>query len=160
MNHCQAAKPTLFIRIKTFFMKKLLHCLSLVMTVSVMLSMQGCLKDDCRRTYTLYQPIYKSLTQVRADMKSTTPAALENTGKLNVFGSYIFLNEVGKGIHVIDNSNPASPRNISFINIPNNVDLAIKGSYLYADSYSDIIVFDISNPANVTPVRFMDNVMK
>ncbi|HUC79532.1 MAG TPA: hypothetical protein VMR70_01400 [Flavisolibacter sp.] len=141
-------------------MKKLLHCLLLATTAIVLLSLQGCLKDDCRRTYTLYQPIYKTLKHVRAEMKSTAPASLENTGKLNVFGNYIFLNEVGKGIHVIDNAVPASPKNIGFINIPNNVDLAIKGSYLYADSYSDIIVFDISNPTNVKPVKFMDNVMK
>lgn len=141
-------------------MIKLLR-LSLLGAIAVsLLSMQGCIKDSCRRTYKFYEPIYKSLTQVRAEMKSTTPQALQKTGKLNVFGNYIFLNEVGKGIHVIDNANPSSPKNIGFINIPNNVDLAVKGSYLYADSYSDIIVFDISNPVNVKPVKFMDNVMK
>jgi hypothetical protein len=141
-------------------MKKMIRFMSMAVTATVLLTMQGCFKDDCRKSYTLYQPIYKSLAQVRAEMKSTTPTALENTGKLNVFGNYIFLNEAGKGIHIIDNSNPTAPKNISFINIPGNVDLAVKGSYLYADSYSDIIVFNISNPTNVSPVKFMNNVMK
>ncbi len=141
-------------------MKKLLCFLSVAVTAIILFGLQGCLKDDCRQTYTLYKPIYKTLTQVRAGMKSTSPQALQKTGKLNVFGAYIFLNEVGKGIHVINNANPEAPKNIGFINIPNNVDLAVKGSYLYADSYSDVIVFDISNPTNVTPVKFMDNVMK
>jgi hypothetical protein len=141
-------------------MKKLFRFLLFGVTAVALFAMQGCMKDSCRRTYKFYQPIYKSLTQVRAEMKSTAPQELEKTGKLNVFGNYIFLNEVGKGIHVIDNSNPSAPKNIGFINIPNNVDLAVKGSYLYADSYSDIIVFDISNPTNVLPVKFMNNVIK
>ena len=134
----------------------------MVMTLSAiaLLIMQGCMKDSCRKTYKLFKPIYKSLTQVRAEMKSTAPQTLQNTGKLNMYGNYIFLNEVGKGIHVIDNSNPSLPKNIGFINIPNNIDLAVKGSYLYADSYSDIAVFDISDPVNVRPVKFMNNVMK
>ncbi|RYZ31070.1 MAG: hypothetical protein EOO10_00455 [Chitinophagaceae bacterium] len=141
-------------------MKRFAATMVMALSVIALLTMQGCMKDSCKRTYTLYKPIYKSLTQVRADMKSTAPQGLQNTGKLNVFGNYIFLNEVGKGIHVIDNANPSSPKNIAFITIPNNVDLAVRGSYLYADSYSDIIVFDISNPVNIKPVKFMDNVMK
>lgn len=141
-------------------MKKIFRFMYVAITAAALLALQGCLKDDCTRTYRMYQPIYKSLTQVRADMKSTTPQALKNTGKLNVVGDYIFLNEVSKGIHVIDNSNPSAPKNIGFINIPNNVDIAVKGSYLYADSYSDVIVFDISSPTNVKPVKFMNNVMK
>ena len=126
----------------------------------VLLMQQSCMKDSCRRTYTLQTPIFKTLSQVRAEMHSTAPQPLKATGKLNLFGNTIFLNETGKGIHVIDNSNPASPKNVGFINIPGNVNLAVKGSHLYADSYSDMVVFDISNTANVTPVKFLNNVMK
>ena len=141
-------------------MKKCLRLLPLAVIVASLIFLQGCMKDSCQRTFKIYKPIYKTLAEVRAEMKSTEPQSLKNTGKLNVFGSYIFLNEVGKGIHVINNANPSDPKNIGFISIPNNIDLAIKGNYLYADSYSDIIVFDISNPVNVTPVKFMNNVMK
>src|SRR5215208_6306238 len=101
---------------------------SLVIFCLVVL-LPGCLKDSCRNTYRIYMPVYKTLTQARADMKSNAPQTLQNTGKIYVFGNYIFLNELNKGIHVIDNSNPSSPRNMNFINIPNNVDLAVKGNY-------------------------------
>lgn len=120
---------------------------------------QGCVKDSCKSTYKIYIPMYKKLSEIRAEMKSTAARPMENTGKINVFGQYIFMNEVQKGIHVIDNSNPAAPKNIGFINIPGNVDLAVKGNYLYADCYSDIVVFDISNPTQVTAAKFMDNVI-
>lgn len=129
-------------------------------TFLLMVVLQGCLKDTYRETFRMYIPVYKTLTQARADMKSGPAQPLKNTGKLNVFGNYIFLNEVNEGIHVIDNTNPSAPKNIAFINIPNNMDLAVKGRYLYADSYSDVVVFDISQPASVKPVAFMDNVIK
>jgi hypothetical protein len=147
--------------IKTIVMKNVIRsCTALVVAFAVMIVFQGCLKDKTRETYTIYTPVFKTLSQVRADMKSGPAKPLQNIGKLNVFGNYIFLNEVGRGIHVIDNTNPAAPRNISFINIPHNVDLAVRGSYLYADCYSDIAVFDISQPTNVVPVKFMNNVIK
>ncbi|MCU7552454.1 hypothetical protein OCK74_25265 [Chitinophagaceae bacterium LB-8] len=123
-----------------------------------LLIFSGCLKDQCSNTYTIYSPVYKTLTQVRADMKSGQPQAIERPGKIYIRGNFIFWNELNKGIHIIDNSNPASPKNISFIKVPGNVDIAVKGSYLYADNYSDLVVFDISKPTNVFPVKFLNKV--
>jgi len=67
-----------------------------------------------------------------------------------MYGNYIFLNEVNKGVHIIDNRNPASPVIKAFINIPGNVDIAVKGSTLYADLFTDLVVVDISDPLNAT----------
>lgn len=120
--------------------------------------LSGCLKDNISRTYTIYKPVFKSLTEVRADMKSSPAQPMEQTGKLNIYKHYIFLNEVNKGIHIIDNSQPSQPKNIAFIHIPGNGDLAIKGDYLYADSYSDLVVFDIRNPQNVTAKKFINRI--
>ena len=38
----------------------------------------------------------------------------------------------------------------AFINIPGNVDIAVKGSTLYADLFTDLVVVDISDPLNAT----------
>jgi hypothetical protein len=91
-------------------------------------------------------------------MKSSSPTALKSTGKIYVYGDYIFVNEPDKGIHIIDNSKPASPRNIAFINIPGNEDLAVLNNTLYADSYGDLVAFDVTNPLSATPVQFVNNV--
>ncbi|MDF2189955.1 hypothetical protein [Paraflavitalea sp. CAU 1676] len=121
-------------------------------------SMNGCLKDNCTRTYSIYLPVYKTLTEVRAAMKSGTSRTVKEPGKLYIYGNYIFLNEQQKGIHVIDNSNPAAPRNISFIDIAGNVDLAVKGNTLYADSWSDLVTLDISDPKDVKLKNILNNV--
>jgi len=120
----------------------------------------ACIKDQCKgtRTYTWYEPVYKSKAEVRANIKSNAPVALKKTGKLYVYGNYIFLNEVDKGIHVIDNSNPSNPRNIAFIDIPGNQDIAVKDNMLYADLYTDLITIDVSNPASISVKKIIDDV--
>ncbi len=122
----------------------------------------ACMKDKVSSTYTykMYKPVYKSLAEVRANMKSQAATPLENTGKIYVKGNYIFLNELNKGIHVIDNSDPVHPRNASFISIPGNVDIAVKGSTLYADSWADLVAFDISNPLDVHVSKILDTVFR
>lgn len=111
----------------------------------------GCIKDNCSKTYTYsyFLPVYKTTLEVRANIKSNSPREIENPGKLFIFGNYIFLNEIDKGIHIIDNSKPAHPANISFIDIPGNLDLAVNGNALYADMYTDMVTLDITDPLQV-----------
>jgi hypothetical protein len=97
------------------------------------------------------------LSSFRQSIKSVASTSIINPGKITVFGKYIFVTESGKGIHVIDNSIPSSPKNISFINIPGNEDFAIKGNALYADVYGDLVSFDISDPANAVTKNFVTN---
>jgi hypothetical protein len=118
----------------------------------------GCMKDKITRTYKISTPIYEVLSTFRETIKSQPAAPVETTGKLTVISKYIFLSEPGKGIHVIDNSDPANPKNISFINIPGNEDMAIRGNTLYADAYGDLVSFDISDPLNVVARNFAANV--
>lgn len=126
--------------------------------VLVVFLFSGCMKDKVTRTYKISTPIYEVLTAFRQSVKSQSPATIENAGKLTVIGKYIFLSEPLKGIHIIDNSNPSNPRNVSFINIPGNEDMAVKGNTLYADAYGDLVSFDISDPLNVVAKQFTANV--
>lgn len=120
----------------------------------------GCVKDNITRSYTYsyYLPVYKTAAEVRANIKSNAPQDVVNPGKIVLLGKYIFLNETDKGIHVIDNSNPASPRNEAFIDIPGNIDLALKGNTLYADLYTDLVTLDISDPLHVIVKKYNEGV--
>jgi hypothetical protein len=119
--------------------------------------LQGCLKDNCTKTFTIYRPVYQSKQVVRDNIKSNAPRNIEHAGKITVIGNMIFLNEVDKGIHVIDNSNPSQPKKISFIDIPGNIDIAVKGNILYADLFSELVTLDVSNPVNVTVKKITIN---
>jgi len=108
------------------------------------------------RRYTANVPKYMSYDELRKPVKSAAAIPIVSSGKIYIKDNYLFVNEKYKGIHVFDNSNPASPSNIAFIDIPGNVDLAVKGSYLFADNFVDLIVLDISNinqPVEVARVK-------
>ncbi len=120
----------------------------------------SCVKDTCKHTYsyTLYLPVYKTTAEVRANIKSNPAKDIQQPGKIVLLGNYIFLNEVDRGIHIIDNSNPSSPKNIAFIDIPGNEDLAVKGNTLYADLYTDLVTLDITDPLYVVVKKYNEGV--
>ena len=140
--------------------KKLTVEIASFLLITVILGMTACVKDSCKEmhTYTYYQAVYKTKSEVRENIKSNSPRQVENPGKINIRGNYIFLNETDKGIHVIDNTNPSQPQNIAFIDIPGNMDLAVKGNTLYADLYTDLVAIDISNPASVKLSKVIESV--
>ena len=123
-------------------------------------ALTGCLKDKLTMTYAILRPVYKEKTEVYANIKSNAPATIQQPGKLFIYGNYIFLNEVDKGVHIIDNSNPARPVAKAFINIPGNLDIAVKGHTLYADLYADLVVIDITNPLQASFVKYIPNIFQ
>ena len=145
---------------KIFIMRKYLSfSINAFVFLSAIIFINGCVKDTCKHTYsyTFYQPVYKTTAEVRANIKSNPPKEIQEPGKIVLLGNYIFLNEIDKGIHIIDNTNPSSPKNIAFIDIPGNEDLAIKGNTLYADLYTDLITLDISDPLHVVVRKYNDS---
>ncbi|HRI61328.1 MAG TPA: hypothetical protein PK228_16425 [Saprospiraceae bacterium] len=129
--------------------KSLLRVAVLGLAVTAFL-FSGCLRDDCEstRTYVRFDPVYKLPAEVRVGMSVQSPRALHDPGKIYVFGQYLFINERNEGIHVIDNADPANPKPLAFWSIPGNGDMAIRGHYLYANQYVDLLTIDISNFQN------------
>ena len=131
---------------------------TLLLAVFGLVLMQGCMKDTLVKTYAYYEPVYKLRTEVFANIKSNAPREIYNPGKIYLYGNYIFLNEIDKGIHIIDNSNPAAPVRKAFIDIPGNLDIAVKGNTLYADMYTELVMVDITDPQNARFVKNVPNV--
>jgi hypothetical protein len=115
--------------------------------------------DQCDSlvTYTLYEPQFTAVETIRKSVQMAPATPLEQPGKIYLYQNYLLVNEYHKGIHVIDNTNPAAPVNVRFINIPGNVDMAVRNNILYADSYIDMVVLDISNLADVREIGRLEN---
>lgn len=110
-------------------------------------------------TYRTLQPVYLEMSDVRARVITSEPARpLDNTGKIYIYGDYLFINEPTEGIHILDNSNPSNPVNLSFIPIEGNVDMAVNGDILYADNYVDLLAFDISKIGNIQLIKRVEDV--
>lgn len=126
-----------------FLVSSLLLCL-------MALTFWGCIKDKVTKTYTIERPIYKPLSAVLAGINGNAAEPVSSAGKLYIKGKYIFLNEVDKGIHVIDNTDPSRPIQTAYLDIPGNRDIAVKDNILYADMYASLLAIDISDLHHVT----------
>ncbi|KJF44919.1 LVIVD repeat-containing protein [Draconibacterium sediminis] len=121
----------------------------------IALTFSACM-DEYTEEFTANSPVYLSYEDLRAAVKSVDSRELVNPGKIYFKDGYLFIVEEFEGVHIIDNQNPADPQNVGFIEIPGNVDIAIKEDILYADSYIDLVAIDISdinNPAEVDRVE-------
>ena len=108
----------------------------------------------CDHTYTetysykVNEPVFMPASEFRSSVTvSEEPRTLSNYGKICFYDGFLYISEPSKGIHILDNRNPASPQILGYIELLGNFDLAIRNNLLYADSYIDLVWFDISNPA-------------
>lgn len=95
-----------------------------------------------------YVPVYASAEQL-ADIGMAPPKATAKAGKIYAYNQYLFQVEQTEGIHIIDNSNPATAQKIGFLKVPLCSEIAIRGGYLYTNHVDDLVVFnlaDISQP--------------
>src|SRR5512133_1015369 len=122
-------------------MKTKLAYLSLALISAVTFSC----KDQIDDIYTVNSPVYLTYDDLRVPLKVAEGQDIVQPGKIYFKDNFIFVNEFQKGIHVIDNSDPAAPEITKFIEIPGNIDMAIRDNILYADSYVDLVAIDISN---------------
>ncbi len=117
---------------------------NILLLAFVALTIVSC-KDEYTEEFTANKPVYMTYEELRASVKYTGARDLKNTGKIYFKDDLIFVNEEMEGVHIISLANPQNPLNIGFIEIPGNVDIAIKNNTLYADSYIDLVVIDISD---------------
>ncbi|MEP1782477.1 hypothetical protein [Reichenbachiella sp.] len=131
---------------------------SLLFLLMLSILAQGC-KEACEtQMITYYEPIYAPKSEVLKDAEFESARPIENPGKIYYKDEYLFINEIEKGIHVIDNRDRSNPKEVGFINLPGNKDLAAKGNFLYADNYGDLVVLDISDKARIQQVNRIENV--
>ena len=118
----------------------------------------SCDKTSELITYDANVPIYMSFAEFRSSFKKSEADDISHPGKMYFKDGYLFVNEYMKGIHVIDNSNPSAPQKVAFYEIMGNVDMAIRGNILFADSYIDLLSIDISDVNNPVEIARLENV--
>lgn len=119
----------------------------------------SCHNDDTDyEIITVAVPEVMSKTEFRNSVAIQSAKPIVEAGKIYAYGDYIFVSDKDIGVHVIDNSNPKAPKAISYLKIPGNEDISIKNNYLYADSATDLLVFDLSNILNIQLIERLEDV--
>jgi len=117
-------------------------------------------EDKRLQTYKANVPVYMSYKELRTTLKISEAEELLKPGKIYFKDQYMYINEYQKGIHVVDLSDPESPEQKVFIEIPGNVDMAIRNNVLYADSYLDLLLIDISNPLQPAEIKRIEELFE
>ncbi len=128
----------------------------LVVVIAVMTSCND--RTEELITYEANVPVYMPFNEFRASFEKSAPIEISHPGKMYFKDNYLFINEYGKGIHVVDNSDPSNPEKVAFFEILGNVDMAIKGNVLFADSYIDLLAIDITDIDKPVVIDRIENV--
>lgn len=131
----------------------------LTLSTFFVIFLSSCFKDKCVQTHTFvyYKPVYVTPEEYKIPVKLSTVIPLENPGKIYYYKNYILINELKKGFHIIDNSNPSDPQKTGFIEIPGNVDMAVRNDVLYVDAFTDLLVIDIKDINNPSLIERKEN---
>ena len=127
---------------------------SLIKIFSLLIFVQlfsSCAKDQCTETFIWYEyePIWVSDDLIHPPVEVEPPRSIKNPGKIYSFNPYVLINEVGEGLHIVNNTDPKAPVPETFLKITGNIDMAMCGHVLYADSYFDLISIDMSDLNNI-----------
>ena len=122
--------------------------------------LNSCSSDDNSEKANFAVPVNKSLASIRSSVSVEAARQTNSDGKIYVTENNLYYIAQEQGVHIFDNQNPSNPSNVAFINIEGVHDISIKGNYLYADNFIDLLVFDISNLQNITLIKTVENVIE
>ena len=124
-------------------MKKFL----LVLLPLTLVIFQSCTKDfgSVEVTYKKATAVYGDLDLIRNTPLLEGVRPIVDAGKIFVADNLLLIGEEGDGIHIVDNTDPKNPINLSFMNIPGNREYYVEGNILYAESHYDMLKIDISD---------------
>ena len=98
------------------------------------------------------KPIYGVDTTLKKITYSLAPLHVTNAGNIYAKGNYLYQVEIGKGIHIINNTVPAMAERIGFISINGCSQISIKGNILYSNNYDDLVMIDITDINSIKEV--------
>lgn len=101
-----------------------------------------------------YVPVFMDRTELEKSVSYQLAGRdLIMPGKIYYKSPYIFINEKYKGVHIINNSDPAHPVNEAFIIAPGCIDMAVKGNIVYLDNAVDLVAFNIDTKQVTTRIK-------
>ena len=106
----------------------------------------ACEKEGTEITqyFTVNVPIYALRKDVQDSIGSLPPRAMCTPGNIYARGTLLFVNEGGRGWHVIDNGDARRPRPLAYWQIPGSRQLAFVDGKVVTDNYGDLVALEVS----------------
>lgn len=137
-----------------------------IFLVFIIISLQSCFygagaggDDSFPEPQSAYKAIFMDRTEFVNSIKLEDAKSNNNVGKIYIYSNLIFVNEKNKGFHIYDNSNPANPIAINYINAPGGTDMIIKNNSIYINQATDLIAITLNTSTqNLELTKRIENV--
>lgn len=93
-----------------------------------------------------YKPIYASDSNNTVELQGAR--SIDNPGQIYVKDELLLINEIGEGLHIIDNSDISSPQNLGFLKVRGSENMALKDGVLYINQLNSLLVIDVNDIQN------------
>jgi len=110
---------------------------------------EDCCYDDCY-TYDYKEWGYKAVysNDLNDIVSLEPPRPLRSLGKIYVYNNLLLVNEVQKGVHIFDNTDPTNPISLNFLKIIGCNDMAMRNGVLYTDQFNHLITIRLDSLAD------------
>jgi len=89
-----------------------------------------------------YIPMLMDRTELETSVQLVSSALpIRNPGRIYIYQNWLLLVEQYKGIHLIDNADPANPVRRGFLRVPGCQSMAVRNGVLYVDNAVDLVGF-------------------
>ncbi len=114
--------------------------------------------DKVRYEYLMNVPIYTDYESFKSTGGFEGPKSMETQGAIYYKDQHIFMVEPDKGIHFVNIEDPTSPNQTGFLNVWGATSMAIRGDYLYVNSFIDLLVYNVADFTNPVFVDRLEDV--
>ncbi len=131
----------------------------ILLSLTCIILMNGC-EDKCfyyiDREH--FEPVLQPLSEIKSSFGVQSDYQITKPGNIYTYNQYLLVSEKTKGIHILDNTNPANPIPLKFIQLKGNTNFSVVNGILLADNGPDLISIDISDLEHIELVNREENI--
>lgn len=105
-----------------------------------------------------YQPVYAS--ELDETVSVGTSREIVNPGQIYIKGDLLLINEIGEGVHIIDNSDLSNPINRGFLRVQGSENMSLKDGVLYINQYSSVLAVDVNDIQNIQVISRHNTILR
>lgn len=128
-----------------------------IVTIPILFSQMSCVQS-CEQELpeTNYQAVVLEREAFESSVQLIPQQAMTKSGKIYIKENLMIVNDVNKGFHIYNYSDPENPIKIAFLKVPGATDVAIRNSNLYINQAVDLITLSYDLTSN--SVTFLNRV--
>lgn len=112
------------------------------LTLLLVLLLLGCTEEQSK-----LEPYFMPREAFNAAVQVVPPRPFKSPSNVVVYNGYAYVVEPFEGLHINQIQDPSNAQRLAFLVVPGVQDVQVTGNYLVVDAATDLLQFDLINPA-------------